>query len=324
VLTVGILGVGGMGNVHARQYRKMSDVDLIFFDPDAERSKTYIERWSAAPVSSAEELMSKADIVDICLPSDLHVQFGLKAVAAGKATVIEKPLTKTFDEGMQLVNAAEKASIPVMTAQVVRFFPEFATGNRLVREGKVGTPAAARTRRGGLAPKGSDSWFMDHHRSGGVLLDLAIHDFDWLRWTLGEVKHLFSRSLGALTMSGPDYALTTLTFESGAIAHCESTWMDPSGFRTSYEVCGSEGMIEFDSRNAPSLRTTIEGSKTVNEGPLTGTDDPYYKQLRSFVDAVQKGVPPPVTALDGVMAVSIAQAAIESAKTGKLVVPQRP
>jgi predicted dehydrogenase len=322
--TVGVLGVGGMGNVHARQYRKMADVDVIFFDPDAERSKVYIERWDAKPVSSADELIAHSDVVDVCLPSDLHVQFGLKAIAAGKPVIVEKPLVKSFEEGVQLLMASEKAGVPVMPAQVVRFFPEFATGNRLVREGKVGTPAAARTRRGGLAPKGSDSWFMDHHRSGGVLLDLAIHDFDWLRWTLGEVKHLYSRSLGAQTMAGPDYALTTLTFDSGAIAHCESTWMDPSGFRTCYEVCGSEGMIQFDSRDTPSLRTTIEGNKTVNEGPLFGTDDPYYKQLRGFLESVQKGNEPSVTALDGVMAVSIAQAAIESAKTGKVVVPKRP
>ena len=324
MVTVGVLGVGGMGNVHARQYRKMPDVDIIFYDPDADRSKIYTERWRAKPVSSAEELISQSDIVDICLPSDLHVEFGLKSIAAGKPTIIEKPLTRSFNEGLQLLESSEKSGIPVMPAQVVRFFPEFAAGNRLVREGKVGKPAAARMRRGGLAPKGSDSWFMDHHRSGGVLLDLAIHDFDWLRWTLGEVKHLYSRSLGAKTMRGPDYAVTTLTFDCGAIAHVESTWMDPSGFRTTYEVCGSEGMIQFDSRETPTLRTTIEGSKTVNEAPLFGTDDPYYKQLSGFIDAIQKGVRPSVTVLDGLMAVSISQAAIESAKTGKLVTPKRP
>src|SRR5204863_4959008 len=143
-------------------------------------------------------------------------------------------------------DAAAKANVPLMPGQVVRFFAEYATGNRLVKEGKVGKPAAARTRRGGLAPMGSHGWFQDYQRSGGVLLDLAVHDFDWLRWTLGEVKHLYSRSVGVATDGGPDYALTVLTFESGAVAHVESTWMDPSGFRTAFEVCGSEGMIQFD------------------------------------------------------------------------------
>jgi predicted dehydrogenase len=324
MLTVGVLGAGGMGNVHARQYRKMPDVDLVFYEPDAEKAQVYIDRWKATPMASEAELMAKADIVDICLPTDMHVELGMKAIAAGRAVVMEKPLTRTFEEGLQLVRAADKKGVPLMPAQVVRFFPEFSLGNRLVREGKVGTPAAARIRRGGPAPKGTDLWFMDHTRSGGVLLDLAIHDFDWLRWTLGEVKHLYSRSVGAKTMSGPDYALTTLTFDSGAIAHAESTWMDPAGFRTTYEVCGSGGIIECDSRDTPSLRTTIGSNKTVNEGPLSPTDDPYYKQLRSFVEAVQKGVTPPVTALDGLMALSISHAAIESTKTGKVVVPKRP
>jgi len=324
MFTVGVLGVGGMGNVHARQYRKMPDVDILFYDPDAERSKVYIERWDAKPVSSADDLITHSDVVDVCLPSDLHVEYGLKAIAAGRPIIVEKPITRSFEEGLKLVNAADKAGVPLMPAQVVRFFPEFANGNRLVREGKVGKPAAARTRRGGLAPKGSDSWFMDHSRSGGVLLDLAIHDFDWLRWTLGEVKFLYSCSRGAQTMAGPDYALTTLTFECGAVANCESTWMDPAGFRTAFEVCGSEGMIQYDSRDTAPLRTTIEGSKTVSEGPLFATDDPYYKQLRGFVDAIQKGTQPSVTGLDGLMAVSIAQAAIESAKTGKVVAPKRP
>lgn len=311
-----------MGNVHARQYRKMSDVDLVFYDRDPDKAKAYAERWGARSIDSEDLLIRKADIVDICLPTDLHVPTGLKCVAAGKAICMEKPLSGSVEDGLRLVKAADDAGLPFMPAQVVRFFPDFAMGNRLVREGKVGKPAAARTRRGGLAPTGSEGWFQDHSRSGGVLLDLAIHDFDWLRWTLGEVKHLYSRSLGAKTGKGPDYALTVLTFESGAIGHCESTWMDPAGFRTTFEVCGSEGMIEYDSRNTPTVRTTVE--KPQNEAPISATDDPYYKELRGFVEAVQTGGQPPVSGYDGLMAVSIALAALESAKTGELVKPVRP
>lgn len=312
-----------MGNVHARQYRKMPDVELVFYDRDPDKAKAYAERWQAGSYDSDAELIAVADIVDICLPSDLHVPVAKQAVAAGKAVVVEKPLCKDLAEGLSLVNAAEKAGVPFMVAHVVRFFPEFAAGNRLVREGKVGKPAVARTRRGGLAPKGSEEWFMDHSRSGGVLLDLAIHDFDWLRWTLGEVKSLYSRSLGATTMRGPDYALTTMTFDSGAIGHVESTWMDPGGFRTAFEVAGSGGLIEFDSRLTPTVRTTTPSVRAM-EAPMAANDDPYYKQLRGFVDAVQNGTPPPVSGYDGLMAVSIALAAIESAKTGKRVAPARP
>jgi predicted dehydrogenase len=163
---------------------------------------------------------------------------------------------------------------------------------------------------------------MDHSRSGGVLLDLAIHDFDWLRWVLGEVKCLYSRSVGASTGTGPDYALTTLTFDSGAIAHVESTWMDPSGFRTTFEVAGSGGLIQHDSRSVATVRVVTSDGAQLAQPTVTG-EDPYYLQLEAFMQAVKEGKPVPVTAQDGAMALSIALAACESAKTGEVVVPVR-
>lgn len=322
MVRVGILGVGGMGNVHARQYKKMADVDVRFFDLDPGRSKTFTERWGYQPAGSVEELYSRSDVIDVCLPTDLHVEFGLRAIAAGKALFMEKPIARTFEDAMKLAVEADKAKTPYMAGQVVRFFPEFAEARKLVKEGILGKPGAARTHRGGFAPTGSDSWFMNHERSGGVLLDLAVHDFDWLRWTLGEVTDVTSRSVGIQAGTGPDYALTTLAFENGAIAHVESTWMDPSGFRTAFEVCGSKGMVEFDSRQAQTLRTHVPG-KTMSESPLDGLDDPYYRQLSGFLDAVKSGKPVPVSGYDGAMAVAIALAAIESAKTGKNVSPHR-
>lgn len=321
-MRVGILGTGGMGNAHARQYRKMSGVDLGFRDRDRQKSDDFGARWDANPCGSADELIDWADVVDICLPTDLHSEYALRAIAAGKAVFMEKPIARTLEEGAKIVEAADKAGTPLMVGQVVRYFPEYALGNRLVKEGKVGTPAAARTRRGGSVPQGARDWFMDHQRSGGILLDLAIHDFDWLRWTLGEVSFLYSRSVGSQTHGGPDYALTTLTFESGAVAHVESTWMDPSGFRTTYEVAGSEGLIEFDSRDSAALRThKPEGTKL--QHPLTEQDDPYYRELSAFLASVKEGTEPPVPGYEGLMALNLSLAALESAETGKVVRPAK-
>jgi predicted dehydrogenase len=322
MITVGILGAGGMGNVHARQYRKMPNVEIYFHDPLPEKSEAYARQWSAHPLSSMDEVIAKCDVIDICLPTDMHLDAGLKAIAAGRAVFIEKPIARSMADCRALISAAESANVTLMPGQVVRYFADFATGHRLVKNGAVGTPAAARTRRGGLAPLGSRGWFQDHHRSGGVLLDLAVHDFDWLRWTLGEVKHLYCRSVGIQTGSGPDYALTTLTFESGAVAHVEATWMDPGGFRTTFEIAGSKGLIQHDSRQNVALKTTVEG-KSFSDGAISATDDPYYLELTSFLKAVEDKTAPPITGQDGAIAVSIALAAIESAKTGQVVVPER-
>lgn len=294
----------------------MPDVELSYL---LRSDHEFANKFHAEPVGSLRELLSLVDVLDVCVPTDAHLEIGLAAIEAGIPVFMEKPIARDLQEAIKMKEAAENKGVPLMIGQVVRYFPEFVAARNLVRSGGVGTPAAARLRRGGGAPGG---WFMDHDRSGGVLLDLAIHDFDWLRWTLGEVKHLYSRSVKADEKVGPDYALTTLTFDSGAIAHVESTWMDPSGFRTTLEVAGSGGLIQHDSRNTATLRVSTH-SETILEQSLNATDDPYYLELRGFLDAVRDGAEVPVSAHDGVMALSIALAAVESSRTGQAVAPVR-
>jgi len=312
-----------MGNVHARHYRRMRDVELFFYDPDEGQAETFVQRHQVGAAPSPEDLIARCDLIDLCLPTPLHLRYGLAALAAGKPVLIEKPIANCLEDGVKLVEAADKAGVPLMPGHVIRFFREYSTGNRMVKRGDVGMPAAVRVRRGGGAPKGLNAWFMDHSKSGGILIDLGIHDFDWLRWTLGEVKHLYSRSIGAKTGQGLDYALTTMTFDSGCVAHAEATWMDPGGSRATYEVCGDKGMIQYDSRNTATLRTTVAGKGFVAESPMLGSDDPYYNQLRAFIEAATKHEAPPVTGHDALMALSIAIAARESALAGKVVTPAR-
>jgi predicted dehydrogenase len=330
-MRVGIIGAGGMGGVHARQYAAMADVELAIYDRKPER-RLALAQHGARPVESLAELIAQVDVVDICLPTDMHAETAHLAIAAGRAVFCEKPLAHNVAEAVSVMRAADRAGVALMPGHVVRFFPDYAAGAAAIARGEVGEPAAARLRRGSYAPTGSDGWFRDYQRSGGALLDLAIHDFDWLRWTLGEVTTVFSRSVGMPRGGGPDYALSTLRLDSGCVAHVESTWMDPTGFRAAYEIAGSKGLLQYDSREAPALRyapvTAREGGgylpgSGANETPLFPQDDPYYRELHGFLDAVRAGTSPPVTALDGVRALAISEAAIESARTGCPVCPAR-
>ena len=318
-MKVGVVGTGGMGNVHARQYRKMDGIQLGYFERNHVRADSFREQWDAHVCESFEQLLEWADVIDICLPTDAHPEYALKAIAAGKPLFIEKPIARTIGEASAILEAAETANVPIMIGHVVRYFPEFALARQMVLSGSVGKPAAIRTRRGGAAPKGSLGWFMDHERSGGVLLDLAIHDFDWLQWTFGKVKFLYSRSLGAQTGQGPDYALTTLTFESGAVAHVEATWMDPGGFRTTFDIAGSEGLLEFDSRKTPALKTVKAESLSL-EPSIAPNEDPYFLELSAFLSAARGEAPVPITGQDGLAALKLSLAAIESARTGGVIV----
>jgi predicted dehydrogenase len=318
-----------MGNVHAKQYSIRSDVEMCFFDRRDHRAELFESRWGFPKCASVQDLLTKVDIVDICVPTPSHFEVGLAAIAAGRAVLMEKPLARRLSEAVKLFEAAAKANVPLMPGHVVRFFPEYERARNLVVDGGIGKPAAARSRRGGGAPSGSGGWFLDHSKSGGVLVDLSIHDFDWLRWMLGEVSFLYARSVGAKEGEGVDYALTTLTFDNGCVAHVEGTWMDPGGFRTHFEVAGDKGLIQHDSRNSAALRTTTarkaaEGAPLPNtEGSLTDRQDPYYREIDGFLGAVREKTEPPISALDGLMALSIAEAAVESAVTDKVVKPAR-
>lgn len=334
MVRVGILGAGGMGSRHASQYKRMPGVEVRLFDIDKEKAEAVAKGLDIEVVASEAALLETSDAIDICLPTDLHSEAALRALQADKHLFMEKPLAKTLDQGSAILEAAAKAKVKLMVGQVVRYFPEFRTGHDLVKQGAVGTPAAARTRRGGAGPSRETArWFFDFDRSGGVLLDLVIHDFDWLRWTLGEVKTLYARSVLAgvpddlrdSSVTEPplgDYTLTTLTFESGAIAHVEGSWMDAGPFRTAFEVCGSDGMIEFDSSKVATLRTQVAGGGA-SEAPLLSADDPYFGELTDFIASIEKDTEPPVSGHDGWMALSIALAAVQSSKTGKPVTPAR-
>src|SRR5689334_7325999 len=116
-MRVGIAGAGGMGNVHANQYRKMPDVELYFFEADPERRGAYAQKHQAEPAASYEELIEKVDLLDICVPTDLHLEYALKAIAAGRGVFVEKPLAYSLQEGAQLIEAAEKAGVILMPGQ---------------------------------------------------------------------------------------------------------------------------------------------------------------------------------------------------------------
>ncbi len=310
-----------MGHVHGNQYAKMSDVRLVAYDADADRVSAYQTKFGAESASSLEELVTRVDALDVCVPTDLHLPIARQALSAGKPVLVEKPICRTVAEGRELAAAAREGNTWVMPAQVVRFFAEYETAHRAVVDGRIGRPAVIRLRRGGKCPVGADGWFRDVSRSGGVLLDLAVHEFDWLRWTFGEVRRVTSRSVRVAhpDLEAPgDYALTLCEMESGAIAHIESTWMDPGGFRITMELCGSDGQIDFDSRNFQSVRTTTEAGVQFDNA-LSGTDDPYYREIRAFVDAVAGRARPPVTLEDGLAALAIAEAALESARTRRPV-----
>ncbi len=315
-MRVGIVGCGGMGGVHANKYALMPDVELSVFDVDTAKAESFCAARNIKRADSLSDLLRDCEAADVCLPTPVHREVAIKCLRAGRPTLVEKPMARSMADCQAMIAESKSSGSMLVPAHVVRFFPEFRAAHDVIAAGKIGVPASIRLRRGGGAPKAE--WFLDVDQSGGILLDLAVHEFDWLNWTLGRPKLVTSRSvrLGDRVKDADfrgDYALTTISYDNGCVAHVESTWMDPAGFKVTIEACGSGGAVEYDSSRNPTLR--VAGGATENN--YLPTDDPYYKQLRAFVDAATGKTAPAVTAEEGLLAVQVAEAAVTSARTGK-------
>ena len=322
---VALIGAGAMGCVHARCWDRLPGAEIVgVLDPREDAARAL-----GPPFADWDALLSQArpDIVDVCTPTPLHREYVEKAAAAGKAVFVEKPMARTLADCDAMIAAVERAGVPAMAGHVVRFFPEYAAAKRLVEGGAVGTPAAIRTARMGGFPawSGPPNWYADPDQSGGVALDLILHDFDWLRWTFGPVSHVYAKGLyGQKQYEGRlDYALVTLRLASGAVAHVTGSWAHPAGFRTAFEIAGDGGLIEHDSaRSVPltaSLRKPGGGNAAVPESPLAPLEDPYYLEIAAFVSALENNRPPPVTLQDAREAARIGLAALESIETGRVI-----
>lgn len=324
MVKVGVVGLGTMGRQHTDAYRQMPDVTIAaVYDHHPERAQAFAQEYGVPVAANYQELLNLCDIVDICTPTYRHVEYALPAIEAGKAVVCEKPLARTLEDCERIVSAVKQHGTLFMPAHVLRFFPEYRLAHQLVKSGALGTVAAVRMRRGGDFPRTKSDWYADFAKSGGVILDLIIHDFDWLLWTLGEAERVYAKALTFRRLEHLDYTLVTLKFKNGAVAHIEGTWCDPGGFKVNFEVCGDAGMIEYDSTRQVALQiaTRAEGGTgggvQVPESPAV--HNPYYLELRHFVECVQSGQQPEITVEDGYAAVRLALAAIESAQTGKVI-----
>ena len=157
------------------------------------------------------------------------------------------------------------------------------------------------------------------------MLDLMIHDFDYARWIAGEVASVFAKNITSSQPDAPvDYGLAILRHRNGAISHVEGSWAYPPPlFRTRFEIAGADGFIEFDSGRTAAIGLHLHKQEiAAPDVPLPSSplsENPYTTQIKAFCNALTQDAPVTVSAADGLAALQIALAAIESAQTGVAV-----
>jgi predicted dehydrogenase len=229
-----------------------------------------------------------------------------------------------------MIAACEATNTPLFVAHVLRFFPEFSRAKATVARGAIGKPGVIRTMRAGSFPRLGDTFYSafygDFARSGGVTLDLAIHDIDYHRWIAGDVERVFARGLAYSGKSQIDQSYLLLRFHSGAIGHIDTSWALPPGLRRHrLEIAGDQGLIEWDSFQPAPVITALFDPNNAGPAqqdaisPIAERDDPYFAQLAHVFDALSHNTPFLVSPNDALMALKVALAALESIRSGQAI-----
>ena len=329
-MRIGLVGTGSMGHAHAPSWKLLQSTGAEPVGVIANRTEStqaFAQQYGIQAYDSYEALLNDVDIVDLCVPTNLHKAMTIQAAQAGKHVICEKPMALSLDDARAMIAACERANVHLYIAHVVRFVSNYRLAKQTIDAGTIGKPCVIRLSRAGYQPrKKTDNWFTDETRSGGMMLDLMVHDYDYARWIGGNVNRVYARSVRGTTPDAPgDYALVTLRFANGAIAHIEGGWAYPAGFfRTSLDIAGTDGVIEFKSDNAQTLYTHLANPPIVEADEVAvpaarAADSPFTAQLRNFYNAIVHGETPVITAQEALLALEVGLAAIESARTGKPV-----
>ncbi|MFP3195161.1 MAG: Gfo/Idh/MocA family oxidoreductase, partial [Caldivirga sp.] len=259
------------------------------------------------------------DVVLVATPTYTHRAIAEEAIKAGKHVMLEKPIALTVKDGEELVKAYEAGGVKLMVAHCLRFWPEYVRARELMMAGRVGEPRVARAYRLSSHP---GRWFRFQELSGGVAVDMSIHDLDYLRWTLGEVKRVYAvgGTYSSDSATSIDHFMATLEFENGAVAYVEGSWAMPRNFpfTTYLEIVGTKGLLTVDNQSTSTIEAYIDNSY-YRYGPIYR--NAYYLEWVAFLDWLNKGVKPPIEPSDAVEALRLALAINKSITEGRVVNP---
>lgn len=332
---VGIIGLGMMGLTHLDIYRQREDVIVTALcDIDADRlhgrtrATGNIEGQAQSGAGgievkryeNADELITDADVdvVDICLPTDLHVSYAIEALEAGKHVVVEKPLGRTAAEARRLADVASSAKGFAFAAHCMRFWPGWTDVKQAVADGRYGKVLAATFRRVASPPTGT--FYMDGDRSGGAILDLHIHDTDFIRHVFGIPTAVQATGYSKIT-GEIDHVVTRYVYgDAGPMIVAEGGWAmaDGFGFSMAYTINFEHATLVYNSAVKPAMMLYQNGEKpkAVELDPRMG----YAVEIEYFLNCIANAQPPrTITIQQAADAVAIVEAERQSIAKGRAI-----
>jgi len=335
-INVGIVGLGFMGQMHARCYQALPGVNLVACADGQEERRANFERdFGCVPYASYAELLyhTALDVVDVCLPTPLHREAVVQGLGAGKHVMCEKPIALTLEDADAMLAVAERSGTYFMVGHVIRFWPEYVALKRILDGGELGRVLFAEARRLSPSPAWSwQNWLLQADKSGGAVIDLHIHDLDFLRWVMGDPTSVFAT--GFRSGKGWGTIATSLTFPGGAGAVATGSLDLAPGypFTMGLVVSCERGTLLLDSARTPSLvvmrgeaapeAVELPAAPVAKAEGLGNVSDlgGYFNEIAYFIECIRTGsAPETVTPRDAREALRLCLAARESAESGKPV-----
>jgi len=298
LLRVGVVGVGVMGSNHARVLSEMSGVQLVGIVDPERKQRDLVTRAVGCPAFSDMDALLRGgiDAVTIAAPTHLHHDLALECISRGVNLMVEKPIASNVAEGRAIVAAARRAGVTLMIGHVERFNPAVESIKRWIKDQDI--LSIAITRVGPFPPRMSNV---------GVVIDLAVHDIDLIRWfTESEIVEI-QPQLSSAVAEREDIALLQFRTASGVLAHINTNWLTPFKARNIHIATRDKYLIA----DLLTLQVTecfgfqTDGSYSMRHLSV-GYAEPLRAELVAFVNAVRRGETPPVTGEEGVASLEIA------------------
>ncbi|ADB63812.1 oxidoreductase domain protein (plasmid) [Haloterrigena turkmenica DSM 5511] len=302
-IRAGVIGVGSMGENHARVYSELQNVDLACVtDHDEELAQRVADAYATDAVAF-ETALERCDVVTVAVPTRAHYDVVSECLNAGVHVLVEKPIAETTEEGRALAELAEERGLVLQVGHIERFNPAVQTVTDLVEDLDVISVEADR-----LGPP------LDRTALGNVVFDLMVHDLDIVAALLDDRPD----SVTATGTEGGQYATATLEFDD-VVASLTASRVTQKKVRT-LTVTARECLVEVDyleqsvliHRDSYPEYLTDDGKRryrheSVVERPRVDNGEPLRHELEAFVEAARNGSEPVVTAEDGIRALEIVQ-----------------
>jgi UDP-N-acetylglucosamine 3-dehydrogenase len=328
-IKVAVIGVGSMGKNHARVYSELPGVNLTaVVDDNPSIADSIASLYGAHPYRDYREMLAaeKPQVVSIAVPTALHEEAALAAMQAGADALVEKPIAATLEAGRRMIERANALKRKLMVGHIVRFNPAIQSLKRKLEDNELGRIFQILCRRVGPFPA--------RIRDVGVVVDLAPHDIDIMRYLTGlDPLRVYAETEQRLHTEHEDMVLGLLRFPDGVTGSLDINWLTPVKVREVW-VLGERGLFRVDDltqdlyffENAqasglswPALQTLIG----VSEGSMIRYAmqryEPLKAELQAFLDAVRTNQPAPVNGEDGLIALRIALALVESGQRHQVV-----